>query len=241
MRERLPNIGKAIALVFVIPLLAIGASYAVTAEYEQSHHDSVLQSAWRQGYNLDERRIRPYRWMCADQQLRSSQFCKPERNLRLLDQGTKISLNLGAMLFAILFLARFYAGEDRSRLALVLPSVTRITLVGLSMSVLVQGAVLLHGIFLVESAFLGTVHYGAFAGLGLAALWGGLCLIWIAFRIMKDEPLLQSGVQITGENGDGYPFLLRLFRPSLTSKPAHADDWDEGITNYFPDGFCGRS
>lgn len=71
LRERLLNIGKAIALVFLIPLLAIGASYAVTAEYVKSHRDSVLLSAWRQGYNLDERRIKPYRWMCSDQQLRS--------------------------------------------------------------------------------------------------------------------------------------------------------------------------
>lgn len=134
MRERLPNIGKAMALVFVIPLLAIAASFAVSGQYEKLHTEKVLLSAWRQGYNLDERRIRPYSWMCSDQQLGSSEFCTSARNVRLLEQGAKISLNLGVMLFAILFLGRFYAGEDRSKLARVLPPLTRLMLAGLSLS-----------------------------------------------------------------------------------------------------------
>lgn len=37
-----------------------------------------------------------------------------------------------------------------------------------------------------------------------------------------------------------YPFLLRLFRPSLAGRQALDDDWDEGIANYFPKGFCGK-
>ena len=38
-----------------------------------------------------------------------------------------------------------------------------------------------------------------------------------------------------------YPFLLRLFRPSLAGRQTHADNWDEGIANYFPNGFCGKT
>lgn len=218
MRERLPNIGKAIALVFVIPLLALAASYAVTSTYEKRHHDSVLQAAWRQGYNFDERKITPYRWLCTDQRYKSSQFCKPERDLRFLEQGAKISLNLGVMLLTILFLGRFYAGEDRSRLATVLPLLTRIMLAGLSASILVQAALLLQGLALVEFAYLGTSYSEAFAGFGFVAIWGGFCLIWIAFRIMKEEPHLQPGVQITSENGEGLVNLVNEVADAVGSQ-----------------------
>ena len=206
------------ALVFVIPLLAVVASYAVSARYEKSHHDSVLQAAWRQGYDFDERRITPYSWRCTDQRYRLSQFCKPARNMRLLEQGAKISLNLGVILFAILFLGRFYAGEDRSKLARVLHPLTRLMLVGLSVSILIQAALLLQGLVLFESAFLGTDYSSAFSGLGVVALWGGICLIWIAFRIMKDEPYLQPGVQITTENGEGLVKLVKEVADAIGSQ-----------------------
>ncbi|MEQ1548415.1 MAG: MMPL family transporter [Chakrabartia sp.] len=38
-----------------------------------------------------------------------------------------------------------------------------------------------------------------------------------------------------------FPFLLRIFRPSLVNRQKHTDNWDAGIANYFPKHFSGRA
>lgn len=201
--ERLLNIVKAMALVFVIPLVALGISYAVSAKY-----DSDFQEAWQQYAQQNNQEVElgdagDYRTICSDNRPEIAELCEPANELQTFELGAKASIAVGLVLLAMLLLGRVYGGSNRSRLAFVLSPLTRLMLLGLSISIVIQGALFVYGIYITEAVFVHRVHFVALAGAGLVALLGGFNLISIALRIMKDATLSQSGILIDSEKGSG--------------------------------------
>ena len=191
------------ALVFVIPLVALAVSYAVSAKYDSEFQQAVHQYAQENNQVADFKELGEYRTICSKNRSEFAEICEPATELQTFEQGAKASIFAGVLLFALLLLGRIYAGRNRSRLALVLSPLTRIMLMGLSVSIVMQGALFVYGIYIAESVFIHRVHFIALAGAGLVALLGGFNLISIAIRIMKDATLSQSGVLVTNESGSG--------------------------------------
>lgn len=203
MGERFLNILRAMALVFVIPLVALGISYAVSAKYDSEFQQALQQYAQENNQEIDPSRVENYRVICSRNDPAFAEICEPASELQTFEQGAMLSIIVGVTLFIVLFLGRIYGGSDRSRLAFVLSPLTRLTLIGLSISIVIQGALFVYGVYIAEAVFLHRVHFIALAGAGLVALVGGFNLISIALRIMKDATLSQSGILISSENGSG--------------------------------------
>lgn len=218
MGERLLNIVKAMALVFVIPLVALGISYAVSAKYDSEFREGLQQYAQQNNQEVDLSKVGSYRDICSQNRPDLVEICEPANELQTFEQGAKTSFAVGVALFVILFLGRIYAGGNRSRLASVLSPLTRLMLLGLSMSIVIQGALLVYGIYIAEAVFVHRVHFIALVGAGLAALVGGFSLISIAFRIMRDATVSQSGILISRENGSGLIELVNEVADAVGAK-----------------------
>lgn len=203
MGERLLNVVKAMALVFVIPFVALGISYVVSERYDNEFQQALQQYAHQNNQEIDPNKVDHYRIICSRNDPSFAEICEPASELQTFEQGAKASIAVGVALFIILFLGRLYGGSSRSRLAFALSPLTRLTLAGLSVSIVIQGALFVYGIYIAEAVFINRVHFIALAGAGLVALLGGFNLISIALRIMKDATLSQSGILINTENGSG--------------------------------------
>lgn len=203
MGGRLLNIGKAMALVFVIPFVAIGISYAVSAKYNSQMQQSVQTYAQQNNQEIDIQNIEDYRVICSRNDPDFLKMCEPAKELQIFEQGAKLSIIVGVALFFILLLGKIYGGKNRSRLAFVLSPLTRITLIGLSLSIVLQGALFVYGIYIAEAVFVQRVHFIAIGGAAIVALAGGVNLIAIAIGSLKEATLFQSGFLLSNENGGG--------------------------------------
>lgn len=203
MGERLLNIAKAMALVFVIPLVALGISLAVSARYDSDFQEALRLYAQQNNQEVDLGSVDDYRTICGQNRPELVKICEPASELQMFERGAKVSIAVGLALFVMLLLGRLYGGSSRSRLASVLSPLTRLMLLGLSVSIVIQGALFVYGIYIAEAVFIHRVHFVALAGAGLIALLGGFNLITIAVRIMKDTTLSQSGMLIDTDNGNG--------------------------------------
>lgn len=218
MGERLLNIAKAMALVFVIPLVALSISYAVSAKYDSDFQQALRQYAQQNNLEVDLGSVGDYRGMCSQDRPELAEICEPASELQTFEQGAKVSIAVGFVLFVMLLLGRLYGGSNRSRLAFILSPLTRLMLLGLSVSIVIQGALFVYGIYIAEAVFIHRVHFAALAGAGLVALLGGFNLISIALRIMKDVTLSQSGILIDGENGSGLIQLVHQVADSVGAR-----------------------
>ncbi len=218
MRGRFLNILKAMALVFVIPFVALGISYAVSAKYDSQFQQALQLYAQKNNQEIDPSKVENYRVICSRNDPAFAEICEPASELQTFEQGAKLSIAVGIILFIVLFLGRIYGGSNRSRLAFVLSPLTRLTLIGLSVSIVIQGALFVYGIYIAEAVFVHRVHFVALAGAGLVALLGGFNLISIAFRIMKDATLSQSGILISSENGSGLIQLVNEVADAVGAK-----------------------
>lgn len=198
---RLLNITKALALVLVIPIVALVISYFVSGRYDSEFKAAVQQAAAQQGQILDPSRIESYRVVCSAGDPQLAHLCGPASHLRIFEQGALLSVLVGLSLFVVLLIGRLLAGANRKRLAMVLSPLTRIILLGLSISIVLQGALFVYGLFIAESVFLGSVHFIALAAFSLAALIGGLNLVLSAIRQMRHASIEQTGVLVDQANG----------------------------------------
>lgn len=201
MGKRLQKLFLAMAIVFVIPIVALGVSYAVSAKYNSEFREALQQD------KIDPSTILDYRVVCAKNIPELVEVCAPASEIQTFEQGAKISIAVGVALFFLLFAGRVYGGNNRARLAFILSPLTRIVLILLSVTIVIQGALFVYGIYIAESVFIHRVHFIALAGAGLVAIFGGFNLIVIALRIMKGATLSQSGILINNDNGDG---LIKL-------------------------------
>jgi len=208
MGVRFLNIIKAMALVFVIPFVALGISYAVSTKYNTEFQQALQQYAQQNNQEIDPSKIEDYRVICSRNDPTFAKICEPASELQTFEQGANLSIAVGVILFIVLLLGRIYGGSDRSRLAFVLSPLTRLTLIGLSVSIVIQGALFVYGIYIAEAVFIQRVHFVALAGAGLVALLGGFNLISIALRIMNNATLSQSGILISSDNGSGLMQLV---------------------------------
>ena len=201
MTKRFLNIAKAMALVMIIPIMALAISSMVSQSYNEEFLTGLREYAKQNQLAMPPEALPSYRDLCASHNPEDAEMCMPAIQLEIFEVAALVSLGVGAGLFILLLIGRMFAGPDRERLALVLPPMTRLMLIGLSVSIILQGALFVFGIFIAESVFFNRVHIVALAGIGLAALVGGINLIQISFKIMQEVTSSFSGLLIDEATG----------------------------------------
>ena len=207
MNNRFLNMAKAVALVTLIPIAALCISSLVSQSYQGDFIASMMDYARENNLSVQTDRIPDYRDLCATHNPEDAELCAPARQLEIFEFGALVSLAVGLGLFGLLALARLYAGHNRQRLAFVLPPLTRVMVLGLSLSIILQGAVAVFGIYIAETVFIGRVHFVVLAGIAFAAVIGGVNLVEASFKAMQTLNLAIQGVVIDNATG---PDLIAL-------------------------------
>jgi hypothetical protein len=141
-------------------------------KYDSEFRSGMQKYAQEQNQDVDFEKLENYRVICDQGDPEIAEICEPANELQLFEQGAIISIILGAALFLILFVKKLIAGQNRTILAYIMSPLTRIILIGLSFSIILQGALFLYGIYIAEAVFIGRVHFVAIGIAGLAALIG---------------------------------------------------------------------
>lgn len=201
MLSRIFNFFDSMLYVLIIPIVALVVVYFVSQKYDTEFRQGLTEYAFEHDHALNVNLVGDYSVICAKNDPLAEELCRPAHELLLFKYGAEAAIVIGVSLFVFLLVSRLISGSNRNRLSVIFPTLTRILLVGLSISILLQGALFVYGAYLAESVFLGAVHLALLGGVGLMTLVGALSLIAVSIRVLKDASQVQPGIQINAQNG----------------------------------------
>lgn len=143
----------------------------------------------------------------SDQAVGIPSICATFYEARLL-AWLSLAAAVGAVMPPLVFYGASLATRgNRKATALVFPILVKFSVVALSVVVLLQGAVLVLGIYSGEGYLTGRIHLKLIAFVGVGALVGAFQLIWALLGLTRD--LRTSESAILAERGD-FPALTAL-------------------------------
>lgn len=149
-------------------------------------------------------------------------YCGTYFLTRYLVIGSLVALLWGLAIPLLFRLAAGFAGYDRRRLAIVFPPLVRLSLVLMSVSILLQGAVLAYGIVVADYYLVGRVNY-VFAKIvgvvGLGALFASWQLISTLFKSSKKLDMTVAGLPLTPDRAPRLFGLVEGLAAGLEAEP----------------------
>lgn len=187
------NLMKPLLFLLAIPIFGIGVS-----QYVMSDINSALLEG---GLNASIADLCTVVAPGASAEMKS--ICAEMKPVFLLQNASYIS-GLVAVLLLLSFTGfSLLAGESRKRMTAVFPPMVVISLLTLSAQVLVQGAILTYGAYLLESYALGVVHYVLIAVVGVGALGAGFSLISSIFKMTRKKTNTVLGLPLHKDEHQG--------------------------------------
>ncbi len=160
----------------------------------------------------------PFAVLCADAETLALQgveaACDEFSTITLLGDASIIAAILGISAPVLYILGSLIAGTSRTRLALIFPPLVFISLLIISVSVLLQGAVLTYSAYIGEVYAIERVHYYLIGAIGIGALIGAFKLISASFSIGKKLTAQAVGKSLTEADAP----LLFSYVKDLASK-----------------------
>lgn len=133
--------------------------------------------------------IPPIQEICALEEARAdpdlNAACSEFDNILLLQSSSIYAGMLGVAIPGLFWLGSLFAGSNRSLLAFVFPSLTRLVVLLLSALVIVQGAILTYAAYIGESYAIERVHFILIGAIGLGAVIASFALLKTAFTFGK--------------------------------------------------------
>lgn len=210
------------AFLVAIPLLGLFVGHSVERKYDQMVIDAVVRNT---GMSAQEAIARgaSIRLLCASPGASSNaqSMCEQAGEIVLLQKVSLYAVAGGLALMALVMLSAAVAGRSRSRLALLFNPVATLSILLLSCSIFVQGAILVYSFYVASAIYLGFVIHRLVAMLALGALFAAAALAKSAFAFLKERENVVLGTRITQENGAP---LLALIRDLSVKVGARAPD-----------------
>jgi Zn-dependent protease with chaperone function len=184
-------------LLLVVPLIGLGVAKGI-----QAHLNSKLQSAVRSQYpDASEQQVAQITLdrLCEDPSPELRELCGTNSNLNLMSRA---ALGAGVVGLALLFLVGLAGGVARNSRNLLVAFfrpglyLTVLVLVGL---ILVHAAIAMAAIYYGESAFIGRIHVGVIAAIGLGALAGVLAMARSTFSLVRKAQTFVVGRALSRE------------------------------------------
>ena len=107
--------------------------------------------------------------------------CDEYNTIKLLGDSSIIAALIGISAPILYIVGSLFAGKSRSRIATIFPPLVIISLLLISVSVLLQGAILTYAAYIGEVYAIERVHYILIIGIGFGALIGAIKLISVLF------------------------------------------------------------
>jgi Zn-dependent protease with chaperone function len=210
------------AFLVAIPLIGLFIGHLIEAHYDQMVIDSVVRSTGMSRADALARGV-SVRALCANAGAAAANedACAEAGRVILLQQISLGALAGGLGLIALVLISAAIVGRSRSRLALLFNPVATLSILLLSCSIFVQGAILVYSFYLVTASFFSFIMIKLILLLAFGALFASFALARSAFSFLRDSDNVVLGKRITQENGAP---LLALIRDLADKVGARAPD-----------------
>jgi Zn-dependent protease with chaperone function len=205
MKYRLKNLLIVLISLLAIPLIGLLIAYNIDGKYESDFITAVAESANVTTNEVSDKGI-TLSAACSEnggEGLGLRKICDYVEDILLLKTASIYSLIGGFILILFVLVSRRIIGLKRKRLAALFSPITLLTMLGLSASIIVQGTILVYGVYISEVVYTEHFHPKLIIILGLGAIIAAYILIKSVFASFKSNPTLVFGEKITGENGNG--------------------------------------
>ena len=177
---------RVLIIALAIPILGFGISTWIISDTNSE---------------LASENLLPVQAICAFEELSTDadiqSACAQFDNIMLLRSSSIYAGLLGIAIPGLFWLGSLLAGTYRSRLALIFPVLTRLTVLLLSVLVIIQGGILTYGAYIGESYAIGRVHFVLIGLIGIGAVIAALALVSAAFRIGSKLQTTVSGIALS--------------------------------------------
>jgi len=157
--------------LLIIPIAGLAVSYYVLSSYTQTLGFSVIALC------IDK--------IISDAEILSACSQAQVTNIYYLGVASVISaIIVFVLIFSFLFFS-LICGTNRKLITSIFPFLIPLSTFIIALQILVQGAILTYGAYILESFLIGRVHYFLIGAIGLGALFGSLKLIGSLFEIKR--------------------------------------------------------
>lgn len=168
----------------------------------------------------------PFQTLCAMPEVESDgdlyAFCAEMGSLDMLRKGSVLAGLFGVAIPAIFILVSAIVGGSRRRLAALFPMTVQMTLIFVTISAAIQGAILTFGLFTAETYYLERFHIYLIAAVGL----GSLAVVYRLFMecLTFGGEKMVSGVHAVPVSEDAAPGLHAFVKALAEKLGARAPD-----------------
>ncbi len=204
---------KVLLIASVIPAIGIATSFYVMKNINSKLAVQNIPSASSLCQLFHQGKIQP------DTGNNIVSFCQEVSGVQYLMLASIIAIIIGCAIPLSYWWASISAGSNRHRIATIFPSLLRISIVFLAITVFLQGAILTYSAYLAESYFLGQVHFIIIGIIALGALIGGFGLIGVAMKVGKKLEMHQLGKLLKKEDAPKLFGFVEYLAKKLGSRP----------------------
>ena len=187
-----------LVLLLFIPFVGLLVSHLIEGKYEANFVQYITSN-----FNISNEQIKltgmTLEKVCKNETTFS--MCSSKNDLDLLKIASILSIIFGFGLVFFVILARKIIGLNRKILALLFSPITILTMFGLSLSIVVQGGILIFCIYISEVVYLDLYHPKLIFVLALSTIITAYIIISSGFSSLKNNTTEIIGEKITNKNG----------------------------------------
>lgn len=187
--------------LLAIPLIGLLIGYNISSKYE-SEFVSAIADEYKVSTSKVEEVGLSLTKLCADNKDSAlNEVCGYVDNINLLIDASLATLAIGIVLLLSIFLLKQFIGLSRTKLAILFNPIATLSIVVISISTLLQGAILVYGFYIAEVVYTKQYHPKIVFLIGLGALIATFALFKAAFSALEKKPMYVNAEKITKENG----------------------------------------
>ncbi len=214
--NRLKNIFVTLGFLVIVPILGTVTSLAVGYEYNNLFTEALTENTPLSSTEIKELGVNLSNY-CQKEDA-SKEICEFQKEIDLLFQISVITAINGIGLIFLIFLGKLVAGKNRTVLANIINPITVLIISGLSISLLIQTGIFTYSIYLLESTYLGRVHFVALAVIGIGSIGAAIVLLDTAFKKTKNSAILIFGERLNHENAPQLVLLIEEISKKISSE-----------------------
>jgi Zn-dependent protease with chaperone function len=158
----------------------------------------------------------------AKSQSDSSDICGTATEVRYVRLASLLTALAGAVVLALIFIAKRVAGTDRDRLVLLFGPTVRTVIVILGVATVAQAGLFIYSAYTLEVSLIHRVHAILLFGIGLAALMGCGQLLRAGLGFFRSTPIQTRAIELSRtENPELFALVETAARKLGTQVPDH--------------------
>jgi len=217
-----------LAFFAFVPLLGLTVSALVSKGFEKQHTEVVLELATEKGLTEQYQKNEILKRMSIENTcsrlapdangLRA--FCQEYERSKLLGDWSLLTLKFSILALALIYIAGKIAQKQRIALFYLFRPGLLISQISSAALVVANAAILVYSIYLAEAFYIGRVHFGLIAALGLVSILAALSVCRKALTPIKSAEAFVVGKSISKDDQPQvWQFVESIAKQTATTPP----------------------